>query len=108
MEGRQFENVFARTVTNSDVTTRSIANAKEFVKDATPDDTFVLFISGHGVHDDDREATYYFLTYDVDIRNLSKTAADFEVIEDLLQGIPPRKKLFLMDTCESGEVDNAV
>jgi len=53
----------------------------------------------------DAEATYYYLTSNADVNNLKATAADFETIEDLLQGIPPRNKLFLMDACESGEID---
>jgi len=40
-------------------------------------------------------------------RNLAGTAANFDAVEDLLQGIAPRDKLFLMDTCESGEMDEA-
>lgn len=72
------------------------------------DDTFILFIAGHGVHDRDKEATYYFVTHNADINNLSGTAANFELIEDLMQGINPRNKLFLMDTCESGELEENV
>ena len=90
---------------DGEVTTSRITEAKQFLAKAKVDDTMVLFIAGHGVHDEDPEATYYFITYDTDIRALSKTAAPFELIEDLLQGIAPRQKLFLMDTCESGDVD---
>jgi uncharacterized caspase-like protein len=78
------------------------------LENAKVDDTFILFIAGHGVHDDDQEATYYYLTHDADVENLSTTAANFDLIEDLMQGIAPRNKLFLMDTCESGEVEDDI
>ena len=67
------------------------------------DDTVVLFIAGHGLHSRDAGADYYFATHEVDPHRLSETAARFDVVEDLLMGIQSRKKLFLMDTCESGE-----
>ncbi|MBE0639171.1 MAG: caspase family protein [Bacteroidales bacterium] len=105
MKGKGFENVFTMTLLNEDVTPAAIKKAKEFVQNAKPDDTFVLFIAGHGMHDKDADATYYYLTSNADLNNLKNTAADFETIEDLLQGIPPRNKLFLMDACESGEMD---
>jgi WD40 repeat protein len=98
-----YANVYARTYLNNDVTTESIKAAKAFLANATPDDTFVLFIAGHGIHDVDKEATYYYITYDSAVEALPDTAANFESIENILQGIGPRKKLFLMDTCESGE-----
>ena len=41
------------------------------LKDSKPDDTFVLFVAGHGVHDTDAEETYYFLTHEADLKNLS-------------------------------------
>ncbi|MDP3178034.1 MAG: caspase family protein, partial [Spirochaetaceae bacterium] len=100
-----FGSVHARTLVNEEVSVDSIRAAKSFVAAAKPEDTFVLFIAGHGVHDRDKEATYYFLTHETDIGNLAGTAANFELIEDLLQGIAPRSKLFLMDTCESGEAE---
>ncbi len=101
----QYKKVYVKTYTNNQVTVKNIKKAKRFIRKANVDDTFVLFIAGHGIHDIDREATYYYLTYQSDIRKLKKTAANFELIEDILQGIKPRNKLFLMDTCESGEVD---
>lgn len=108
MKGGQFANVFVKTITNEQVTPENIKKAKEFIKNAKPDDTFILFIAGHGMHDRDADATYYYLTSNADPKNLKATAADFETIEDLLQGIPPRNKLFLMDACESGEIDDEV
>jgi WD40 repeat protein len=107
MKGR-YGNVFIKTFLNQEVTSENIQNAKGLLKNSRPDDTFVLFIAGHGVHDIDRAATYYYLTYDTDVKNLKGSAADFELIEDLMQGIAPRNKLFLMDTCESGEADAVI
>ncbi len=104
----EFGNTKIRTFLNEEVTVESIKKAKDFLKDARPDDTFVLFIAGHGVHDTSKEATYYYVTHDTDTTRLADTAASFEYIEDILQGVQPRKKLFLMDTCESGEVDDSV
>ncbi len=101
----QFGNVHIKTFTNEQVTIENIRQAKSFLADAKVDDIFVLFIAGHGVYSTGQDATYYYLTYNTDLANLSGTAADFDLIENLLQGIKPRKKLFLMDTCESGEID---
>ncbi|MDY0017433.1 MAG: caspase family protein [Candidatus Delongbacteria bacterium] len=104
----QFNNVYTKTFTNEQATVSNIRSAKDFLTNSKPDDTFILFIAGHGVHDTDKEATYYYLTHETDLNNLSATAANFELIEDILQGIPPRNKLFLMDTCESGEIEEGV
>ena len=101
----KYRNVHVKTFLDEEVTVENIKNAKQLLKDAGVDDTLVLFIAGHGVYDRTGEATYYYLTHDADVRNLSGTAADFDLIEDLLQGIAPRRKLFLMDTCESGELE---
>jgi len=128
MEGKGFRKVFTRTYIDAQVTKSSISQAKGFLKDAHPDDTFVLFISGHGVQVGGKatrpvaengkgisvvgvdsnlisESTYYYVTADAKLSDITHTAADFETIEDLLQGIAPRQKLFLIDTCESGEND---
>ena len=106
--GVAFRRVQASTFVNEQVTPEVIAGAKALLSEASPDDTLVVFIGGHGVHDTDPGATYYFLTYGADLGDLARTAANFDLLEELLQGVAPRKKLFLMDTCESGEVEDGV
>jgi WD40 repeat protein len=103
MEGKGYSQVIARSWVDDQVSAQNIRSAKALLKDARPQDTLVLFVAGHGVHDTDRESTYYFLTPNTDLKNLSGTAVSFDFLEDLLQGVAPRNKLFLMDTCESGE-----
>ena len=105
MKGK-FREIHINIFVNEEVTVENIKNAKALLKNAKVDDTLVLFIAGHGAHDNDSEASYYFLVHDVDLNNLSGTAANFDLIENIMHGIAPRNKLFLMDTCESGEVDS--
>jgi len=103
-----FKNVYTRTFVNRECRVENIMEAKEFLKGASVDDTVVLFISGHGMHARDAEARYYYLTHETDLNDLENSAAEFELLEEILDGIAPRKKLFLMDTCESGEVDEVL
>lgn len=101
--GKSFDHVHVQTFVNAEATVANIRKAKEFFAKAKVDDTVVLFIAGHGLHANDAAADYYFATHEVDPHHLPETAARFDVVEDLLMGIASRKKLFLMDTCESGE-----
>ncbi len=101
-----YRNVKTLTLVNSNVTAESIRRAKDFIKDAGVNDTLVVAAAGHGLHADDVNSTYYFLTSDTDLSNLENTAADFSWIEELLTGnsiSSPRKKLLLLDTCQSGD-----
>jgi WD40 repeat protein len=98
-----FEQVHIHTFTDANCTKAAILGVKSVLKNAKIDDTVVLFISGHGIHDTDPLSTYYFLTYETVLDNIAGTAAAFDSIEEILDGIEPRNKLFLMDTCQSGE-----
>jgi WD40 repeat protein len=99
--------VEVRTYVNEQVTRQAIADAKQLLEKARVDDTVVLMVAGHGVHARDAAADYYFVTHDTDVKRLSETAAPFAALQELLEGIAPRRKLFLLDTCESGERDEA-
>jgi len=107
-KGKGYTNVYSKVFINEQVTPEAIIQSKEFIKDSKVDDTFILFIAGHGMYDKDNESTYYYLTHNTELDNLSATAINFKTIEELLQGIPPRNKLFFMDACESGEKDEQI
>jgi WD40 repeat protein len=97
--------VYFKTFINQEVTAENIMKSKAFLEKAKTDDIIILFIAGHGVYEKTTEATYYFLTYQSNLTNLAKTAISFEQVESLLSGLSSRNKLFLMDTCESGELE---
>jgi WD40 repeat protein len=109
MEGRRYARVFERVLTDGQVTRGAIPAARDFLKDARPEDVFVLFIAGHGIQvaDGKGQSVYYYVTCDSKLSDIPGTAVDFDEVEALLQGIGPRQKLFLMDTCESGESDDS-
>jgi hypothetical protein len=68
------------------------------------DDQVILFFSGHGILDT-TTLDFYFCTYNFDAGKAAMTGITFEEMEYLLDSIPSRKKLFLIDACHSGEVD---
>ena len=105
MQGR-FTESLSKTYEDEAVTPAAFAEARKWLeKTARVNDTVVIFIAGHGVHDRDADATYYYLPHGADPRRLSETSVPFSAIESLLVATSARKKLFLMDTCESGETD---
>ena len=100
-----FRHVIAKTYIDDAVTRDNLLKAAELLKNAGVDDTVVILVSGHGAYDLSKDATYYYGTYNIDIKNLAATAVSFDEIESLLGDIAPRRKLLLLDTCESGEMD---
>jgi WD40 repeat protein len=106
-KGGRFEAVHAQTLLDDQVTADGIRKAKAFFATSRPQDTLVALVAGHGARAGDAAAEYYFATYDTDVKSVATTAAPFQVIESLFDGVAARKKLLLLDTCESGERDEA-
>jgi hypothetical protein len=93
----------SRLLADHEVTTASLAEARRWLMDSDVDDTVVVFVAGHGVLDD--RFDYWFGTTDIDFAAPQKAGIPFAAIEALVDGIPARRKLLLMDTCNSGELD---
>jgi hypothetical protein len=90
-------------LTDKQVTKGSLAQIKSFLKDATIDDTVLMFVAGHGLLDSKYD--YYFGTTDIDFNNPAEKGIAFEEFDDLLAGLPSLKKSLLIDTCHAGELD---
>ena len=99
-----YNKVHVKVITNELATRSAISELKNtFLAQAQTKDVVILFAAGHGVLDN--KMNYYFGTYDMDFMNPSSGGIAYEDLEHLLDGIKPIKKLFLMDSCHSGELD---
>lgn len=91
------------TFFNERVTLAAISGVKAQLMQTGTDDKVVLAFSGHGLLS--KQLDYYLSAYDVDFRSPEKNGLPYELMESLLDSIPARKKLMLIDACHSGEVD---
>ncbi len=88
---------------DEEVTIENVLKVKDKLNQTNLSDVVIVFFAGHGILDSNFD--YYLATHDIDFDNPSKRGLSYENLESLLDGIPARKKLLLMDACHSGEVD---
>lgn len=91
------------TFINAAATVKNILAIKQKLKNTSVEDKVIISISGHGVLD--KNVNYYLAMHDMDFNNPSAKGLSYEDLEGLLNDIPARKKLLLIDACNSGEVD---
>jgi WD40 repeat protein len=101
-----FRDVHTLTFVNEQVTVEAFARAKAMLSKATVDDTVVVFVAGHGTHSRDAAADYLYLLHGTERGRLRETTASFDLVEGLVSDLHARRKLLLLDTCESGDIDD--
>ncbi len=115
-DGRDLASLFARksgdyghvyvdSLLNRNATKEKILALKEKLAKSGVDDEVIVYVSGHGLLDDNLD--FYFATYDLDFAHPALRGLKYDDLEGLLDGIPSRQKLLLMDACHSGEVDKS-
>ncbi|SCX99462.1 WD40 repeat [Nonlabens sp. Hel1_33_55] len=100
---RYNQNIAIDTLFDKNVTVENILKLKDKLQKTKVDDKVIISFSGHGLLSNDLD--YYLGTYDVNFSDPEKNGLPYEDLEFLLDGIPSRKKLLLIDACHSGEVD---
>lgn len=100
-----YSEIHVDTLFDDKVTLERIEELHEKLAKTRPEDQVILFISGHGLLDSNYD--FYFATYDTDFSDPAGRGISYDEIEGLLDGIPARRKLLLIDACHSGEVDTS-
>jgi len=91
------------TLFNENVTVNNVRALKQKLLNSTVNDKVIISYSGHGLLSKDYD--YYLSTYTVNFAKPEANGLSYDELESLLDSIPARKKLMLIDACHSGEVD---
>jgi hypothetical protein len=103
MFGRIQKNYEADTLIDTLATRENILALREKLMKTTVNDKVIISVNGHGLLSDSLD--FYYGTYDVDFKDPARRGLKYEDLEALLDGIPARKKLVLIDACHSGALD---
>ena len=109
-EGGSFPESNISLLVDDQATKANIEGALDKLKQAKPDDYFVVFIAAHGVIWQERGASGrteefpYFVVYDTDPRAISKTSIRMESFKRVVNSLPAKKGLVISDTCHSAGV----
>jgi len=96
-------NIIIDTLFNQNVTVKNVKALKEKLQKTNENDKVIIAYSGHGMLS--KEYDYYLSTYSVNFEKPEQNGLSYDELENLLDSIPARKKLMLIDACHSGEVD---
>lgn len=91
------------TFLNASVRKEVLLKLEKQLKETSIHDQVIIMFSGHGVLDE--EMNYYLASNNIDFQNPSENGIPYEQLDAILDGIPARKKLLLIDACHSGEID---
>jgi hypothetical protein len=91
------------TLFNEQVNINNITALKRRLLSTAYNDKVIVAYSGHGLLSKDYD--YYLSTYQVDFEHPEINGLPYDILESLVDSIPARKKLMLIDACHSGEVD---
>jgi len=97
------ERLIIDTLTNQNATKENILALREKLKQTNIDDMVIVSFSGHGMVDDKND--FFFASHDINFEKPQENGLSYENIQSLLNNIPARKKLLLIDACNSGEID---
>jgi uncharacterized caspase-like protein len=99
----QYGNVYLKVLANERADADSVVAAASFLKKSKVNDQVILFFSGHGLIDPNMD--YYLAMHNTVFTNPSDGGLLYTRFQDLLDGLPARKRLVFIDACHSGEFD---
>jgi WD40 repeat protein len=99
------EKLVIDTLMNDNASKENILALKQNLMQTDVDDRVIVSFSGHGMVDPLHPGDFYFVTGTTDVNSPAAGGISYSQLEELLDSIPARKKLLLLDACHSGESD---
>ena len=107
-QGGSFPEKNITLLLDEEATKKNVEKALADLKQAQPQDYYVIFIAGHGAIGPSRSKpgaqVPYFALHDTNPNDLPGTAIDMRVLREMAEKDFPNKGLVICDTCHSGGV----
>ncbi|OJJ16380.1 hypothetical protein BKI52_34390 [marine bacterium AO1-C] len=100
---KEYTQVVIDTLFDQNATISNVKKLKQRLQTTKVDDRVMVFIASHGLLDE--ELDYYLAMHDINFKKPSERGLPYEDLEGLLDGIPARNKVLMIDACHSGEID---
>ncbi|MBL7811991.1 MAG: caspase family protein [Bacteroidetes bacterium] len=97
------KNVRSLLLTDDQVTRKNLLALRDTLLRTKPGDRVIVTYSGHGVLS--RNYDYFLSTSETDFENPENTCISYSDLLGILDSIPARHKLLLLDACHSGDID---
>ncbi|MBR5522517.1 MAG: ankyrin repeat domain-containing protein [Akkermansia sp.] len=93
-------------LTDKEVSTPDVLDkVRQFLANSRKEDRVILYVAGHGMLDDNLE--YHYAPASFNVEQVNKTGISMKKLTGILQHIPARERLLLLDTCHSGQLGEA-
>ena len=99
----RYSSIRVHKLINETATRENVLALRSELEKTLVDDHVLVFVATHGLLDD--ELDYYLAMHDINFSKPWQGGLRYDELEALLDGIPARNKLVLIDACHSGEVD---
>ncbi|WP_066759692.1 caspase family protein [Crocinitomix algicola] len=98
-----FNHIYTKLLVDKEVDDSVFFDLASFFESCTHEDMVIVFLAGHGVLNADYD--YFFATHKMDFDSPEKEGISYQMITGLMEKIKAYKKVLIMDTCHSGELD---
>lgn len=95
-----FAKLISKTFYGKDALRSNLFAYHDTLMQSKIEDMVILFLSGHGQLADDGK--FYFVTYDFSDNKPESSGISLADIQTILKDVPARKKVLLIDACNSG------
>lgn len=99
--GDYFDSVFSFTLTNEMASKKNILQLHDWLKKTGTDDIVILSLSGHGMIETGKG--FFFAPHEMNFAEPAQAGITMSDLEAILDDIPARRRLLLIDACHSGE-----